>query len=96
MGRKNYSSKTNRRNTRADLARPLVMPDLGATVVDVYTVTLTNGSAVKPVEVYSTKAGAWAYAELIGATDPGGYFWPATIRGKGARVPGTAPAFVAA
>lgn len=61
MSRKNYRTKSARRVHGA--SRPVVLSDLGATIVDIWRVRVSNGSGTQDVEIYGTKDTAWTYAE---------------------------------
>jgi hypothetical protein len=59
--RRNYPKKSARRQHSAQ--RVVVLPDLGANIVDIWRVRVSNGSASHDAEIYGTKDSAWAYAE---------------------------------
>ena len=71
--------RRNRREPQPSL--PIILPDFGSDVTGLWSVAMTNGSAVTAIEVYGTKSTAWDWAAEAGARGgiAPGYWHPITI-----------------
>jgi hypothetical protein len=71
-----------RRNNRQPMPElPVILPDFGATVEGLWSVTLTNNFGTKVIQVQGTKASAWDWAEVAGSRGgiAHGFWYPVEI-----------------